>query len=404
MVEIVTEKADVREAINILLSGIEETGGGVHSKIQIVEDESGLGISTTEEMRGGRELIRISRGSVLPSDRYSITIKDDAFVVKPSEELPLSDVQKRMIEAKIELYNVTKKLEWHKKVSFFYGLRKFPDLIDAVCKVRTMTDVFKDRIDLVRSDMSAAQEEGYLVDTFLKTRHLGYSDHVRMTSVGIIMPVIDFINHHWSGAGFGSVGSARAGDISVNTAFPVEGSLETYAHYGTMDALDTLIRYDFPDVLSPVVRSVPFRYKLSSGQTLVVKSSVATVRADNSKVAADLKVYMPDVTYKRKENEIVLSHLFIPVRGAPLALRRVLKNALLMWPDAKISEEQVLPLVQELEVYALDLNIAEYSALLAEAKKCRKDSGGNAVLEMLCSAVESQLEALDGYSYGRQAA
>lgn len=401
MAIIESDNPAVEKRLTKLVDLVEEGGGGTHSKLVIASMGGGLRISTKEPMGRGKEIIRLSKGVLLPSDQYEVSVKGDEFDVKFPESSTLSDVQKKLTECLIGLYNDTNKVALHKKESFLLAIVKYPSLIKYLMDGRKFPDKITNWIEHAQKGLSASEMEAFLSETFLQTRHLGYSDKRRMTSVSILMPIVDFLNHHWLGSSFSQVQGVRDGDLTVATAQPIENSLECFAFYGVMDAFDTLLRYDFLDVSAPIVRSVPIELEAPEGGKIKVGSATGSLLAKKlTKEIRDLHRFIPRMNINKDTKILTVSHLFVPSGGSPRALRRVLHIVLANIIDKEAyGIEKAEEWVRQAEEIIIDKNAAYYEGLLSlldAAPLSADDSDG---LKAIRTLAKTQLDKLQRYSY-----
>ena len=406
MVHIRAENPLIEKEIKNLINLVEEGGGGFYSKMLIESGDAGeLSIKTIEEIAGGKELIRISKDVILPTDQCEITVKGDEFVWEFKKGGSLSDLQKKLFDSMFSLYNFSNKVAFQKKVSFFLNMRKHKEIFEKLIEVRNVPKGYQEYIDRVQSGLEEQDVGQFIADTFIKTRQLGYMDHVRQANVSILMPVIDFMNHNWFGASFSAGRGPRAGDLVVNSRQPVEDSLECYAYYGPMDAMDTFMRYDFADLQAPAVRSVPVDLDVLGLGTIKINSNLGGIY--NGKITKDMRLitkFMPNTQLDEDKKELIVSYVFVPYGTSPLALRRVLNH---LWAEFfgklgikdEVSLDQKKNWIRESEDIIIKSNKAHYTDLLSMVRKAQgqKQEPMSALseLEILC---DSQLMKLAAYN------
>lgn len=377
---------------------VTDGGGGVHSDMVIVAENGGLSVQTREPMANGREIIRLSRDVLLPSDKYQIGVKGDEFTIEFADKSGFSDLQRELGETMITLYNLTHKVKMQREYSFLLSLAPYPELVDFIDSGRMFGANLNEWRPKVHKGLEGEELNRFLSETFLKTRHLGYADYIRTSSISILMPIIDFINHNWNGANFGSGVGVRQGDLTVNTAYPFAGSLECYAFYNIMDSLDALLRYDFIDESAPVVRSVPIDLQAGDHGLIVVKSWPGAGGKKNLATAiADLSRYLPTMTVDRQKKTLNASHLMIPVGASPLALRRVLYLLLVNLTGKVVEKTFSERWIREAEHKIVEKNKAHYKDMLALIDKLTKERGGGPGLERMRGLCNLQLEKLAAY-------
>lgn len=329
MVSVIADNPKIESEIKNLIDILVGAGSGFHSQLVIHEQGGGLGIRTAEPMEDGKEIIRLPRTVLMPGDQYYLDVSGENFIVSYPEHATLSDLQKRIIDKMYEIYNLTDKVRLHEKYSFLFSLKDAPELIDKLGEGRDfIAGSYQEWIGWIKAGMTEEQRRKLICNTYVKTRPLGYSDPVRESSVSMIMPVLDFMNHHWEGGTFSVGQGIRAGDLTMQTSQPAEGSSECFAHYGVMDAFDTLIRYDFVDEHAPIVRSVGLSVEGPAGEEIRIQNKLNFFyKKELSKDLQDLRRHIPDIVFD-EDGRMTVSHLFLPNHKSRFALKRVLNMAL----------------------------------------------------------------------------
>ncbi|MCB1531884.1 MAG: hypothetical protein KDJ35_03340 [Alphaproteobacteria bacterium] len=383
-----------------LVDLVEQGGGGTHSDLVLQSENGNLQIYTDKEMKPGREIIRLSRAVLLPADQYEIGVQGSDFTVNFPANSRLSELQKNIAQCLIEIYNETNKVELHKKYSFLLSLAQDQELLDRLMKGRVFPDKHKAWIKEIQGAADEATINDFVSTSFLQTRFLGYSDKNRMGNVSVLMPIVDFLNHHWVGSGFSVGKGTRIGDLTVHNSQPFEDSRECFAFYGPMDAFDSLIRYDFADTSAPVVRSIPIELDVPHGGKLRIAALVGAVNSKKlMESIADLHRYLPVMNYIREENTLKASHIFIPVGSSKHAMRRVLSVFLknfMHYQGVDIDKEVGDDWIKASERKIIQANIDYYEDLKAFAQTRSSDS---LAVQSAVSLAQSQLEKLKKYEF-----
>jgi hypothetical protein len=365
MAIIQAENPDIRRELEKLEDLVSEGGGGVHSELVIRESGGGLSIETSEPMAPDREIIRLSREIVLPTDKCDIVIKNGQFDVTYPKNSNMTTLQRKLMESMLSLYNLTNKVALHEEYSFLLSLKNSPALLERLAQGRPFGSELAKWQESVVKAMPEEKYNEFLKDTYLKTRHLGYNDYVRANAVRILMPIVDFLNHHWHGSTFIMGKGARVGDLSVGCRQLIEGSLECFAFYNVMDSHDALYRYDFVDAFAPVVRSVPLELTVPGEGTIRINSNAGAVDPKKlTKEISDLFRFIPYMAREKDKNLLTASHLMIPGKDSPRALRRILYLLLINLTGRQIDKEEALRWIEEVEEQILVKNLEYYNGLL----------------------------------------
>ena len=149
-----------------------------------------------------------------------------------------STVQNALLQLHIALYNATGKMRW-------WSQQHPARLVEACQTVAAVVAAIKP--DHCRSKEQSAAEG------FLATRSFGWKQEATAgTSVQVLMPLIDLLNHHHRGAPF----RIRDGRMTMQTA--QAGGSESFAHYGQRrDVLDLALHYGHLDHSTPFAHSAP---------------------------------------------------------------------------------------------------------------------------------------------------
>lgn len=385
---------------------VEKSGGGMHSDLILYADHHGLGVRTREPMPRGKELIRLSRKTLLPEDCYNVRVENGAFIVDFQNNAGFSPLQKELTECMIRLYNFTDKVGFQKKVSFLLSIAPYPDLTDHLFRGRHISDLMlKWRPRLEDPSLSEDTLNEFITETFLKTRHLGYEDRIRASNVSILMPVVDFMNHHWEGAAFNVGLGVRPGDLAVMSSQPVPKSTDCYAFYGIMDAFDTLVRYDFIDEGAPVVRSIPLELEAPGLGTIKIDSQTGAVnRKKLEGKLADMSRFIPIMTVDREKQVLSASHVMIPVKESRRALRRALYILLTNLAGKEVETAIWKSWVREAEAVILEKNRTYYEELAKLSERFMREKGPDEGLNRIAALAALQLEKLERYAAPQEAA
>jgi hypothetical protein len=251
-----------------------------------------------------------------------------------------------------------------------------PDLLEHLVAAPN-SQMAKPKLDLYRE----GRWDDVLIGTFLSSRVFnlkGKQKGAGQTQPGrVLMPFIDFLNHHFHARGFQTETAETWDDnkIFVYQDQPLEGSDQCFVMYSMLDCYASFLSYGFIDESAPFISSHPTTVELSQGVKLQVGRNLAgTFKKQLPQKMRDLRIYMPQVGAEGS-NGIPVSRLLFPGSNAPRALRRVLATILRskrpQW-DAVTVEAAV----REAERKLLDANHRHYdrlAELTAEARMRSED-------------------------------
>jgi hypothetical protein len=410
MVSITSDSPHIERAFSKLIKTLEEAGSGFHSSLCVDASTKGICISTKEPMQTGREIIRIPRAALMPGDQYVVKLVGDNLVIDYFINTTLKDRQKAIIEQMFEIYNLTAKIPEHKKINFLISLKSYPELYEKLMAKRHYNPKYDKWFKGLQDGMDNAEYHKFLIDTFIQTRPLGYSDPIREDSMSTIMPVIDFLNHHWEGGHFNVGGGTRVGDLTINASQPFKNSTECFAFYGVLDAADALIRYNFVDESTHVVRSIELELEVPDGRKIMIgnKHHEPKGRFMLPEEISDLVSYAPSFSFAEDEGkgeaEQDLSASFLllstPASRAPLALRRTLTYAI-RHMHTKFNKDidfNIVDWVAEAENKIIEVNKKHYEDIRSCTRSLISEKGESENLARIKRLADIQLQRLEEYA------
>jgi hypothetical protein len=410
MVSISSDNPSIERAFKDLLETLKEAGSGFHSNLCIEASSSNIRVSTKDPMQKGKEIIRIPRNALMPGDQYITSLQGDDLQIDFPINSTLHERQKTIIKQMFEIYNLTKKIPEHKELCFVLSLKDYPSLMKMFGENRAVNPKYDQWFEALQNDsMNKDQYARFLIDTFIQTRPLGYSDPVREDNMSTIMPIIDFMNHHWSGANFAVVNGVRRGDLAIATSQPFPGNTECYAFYGVLDACDSLVRYNFVDQGAPIVRSVKAELEVPDGRKVIIGNSSHEPAGVKKlpEALSDLIYYASHMCFEEEpdkapeEQNFWAPFIIFPSKesGAPRAMQRILKYIIEHMYNSfdKKIDFNVKDWVLEAEAKLLQVNRDDYKNLSAHVDELVKEKGASASLERIKTLATRQLQQLDVY-------
>ncbi len=409
MVTVTSDSPQIEKAFNNLLDTLRQAGSGFHSQLQISVVNKNITLSTKEAMSRGKEMIRIPRAALMPSDQYAIALVGDNFVVDYFLNTTVTQVQRTIIEQMFEIYNLTAKVAEHKDICFLYSLRDYPTLMEKFSKNRMTNPKYQEWYKGLQEGMDEVLFKQFLIDTFIQTRPLGYNDPIREDNVSTIMPIIDFLNHHWDGANFSVVSGVREGDLTIASSQPIEGNNECFAFYGVLDACDSLLRYNFVDESAPIIRSIKLELEVPDGRKILIdnKGHDPKIHEPLPAELSDLIYYTPQFKFTEdegkqpEEQDMQLSFVIIPLKEsmAPLGMRRVIKYTIEhMYSNF---DQDITFDVQEWALAAeekiLNVNAEDYESLLKHVDELVEEKGASDSLLRMRILAKAQLKKIAAY-------
>lgn len=404
MAKIEADNREIEKALIGLDKAINENGGWLHPDLVMkCHDDGNLSIEI-EGVKPGEKIIKLPADLLLPVKKLEITLKDGAFDFTVPNKNALIPVQHELAELKFNLYNLTHKAKYHEETNFWLSIGVQPDILDYIVSARTLGDNYTKLRDSAHKGFEGMDIEEYVCSDFIKSRVLGFKNKTASgegkKSVGkgphVIMPVIDFLNHHWRGSQFQNDQKSSQVGLAISCRQPIEGSNECYASYRPMDALDSFINYGFMDEYAPFVRSVPMEIQVPDLGRIVIKSRINLFNSKKLvKQAQDLRMFLPIM--QKSYDIITASHLLIPTEGSPMALRRVLGILIARLVGEDLDRKRAMEFIRNAERTIIEQNIEFYDGLLKKVQESREEGDDQAALDVAENLAALQKRKIEGY-------
>ena len=397
MARIESDNVEVERDLLRLEKLVTQSSGWLHPDLLIRCQEGNLSIEL-HDGKPGEKILGIPSTSFLPVDEIEVRLSNGIFdfhVLRPGA---LSSVQHHLAETMFSLYNLTCKAAFHQENCFDFFMSSCPPIGNRLLGARRL-DKFPDDVpNLISQGISDRDFENFVSRGFLRSRILSFKDETISGKRQVIVPVMDFMNHHWSGTDF-RIGIYPDGRhvVRMDCRQPVRGSHECFASYSTMDALDTFIKYGFTDQFVPLVRSIPLELEIGGFGKISVSGRIGTVNFKNVvKEAQALGIFFPAME-KKENDEITVSHLLIPVEVSPLALRRTLILSIGLLVETPLEEPVARELLRNAEWTVLQKNLGFYDSLLVQIKQAEQKEGPGRALDRAHELAIVQKSKLEKY-------
>ena len=341
----------------------------------------------------GDPLIFMPAECLLPTGSFDFDL-DGATLSAIPVSATLSDRQKKLMKLMMTLFSMGDRVHYHTDSSPWSMYRKCSAVFDKLLAARNSTD-YSERIAKLKN--SGKQ---FRIYDFLKSRTLGFKRASDVPPEPVIMPVIEFANHHHAGSPFNiPVQDGRSMGMVMRKHACVTGSSECFSCYGPYDALDTYLNYGFVDTSVPYVRSVPIRIRLKGLCTLHVGTTQAPVRKEMLPPhLLDLAMFLPMITPRKGSAPAMdIAPLFISSDND--ALRRVLvivADIICENFAGAVACRDRSALLQEMERQLVSKNLEYYRQLGSMVGRMSDDDPCRGHREALMSLVATQIRIIEG--------
>ena len=390
--ELVCHKAPVQNAISALHDICMREGAMLHDSLRVaVGPEDAIWLES-DLPADSRETLASLPASCLPSlDDFRLTLAGDE--IRIAEQFAGSETQAECLSQMLAIYNATGKLAAHRATSPWHALHDAPELLDKLAAARRGAP----RIEHLHERLAVAAADDFALETFLGTRkYAGPKNQSNGKSSDVLLPFIDYANHHSHAPGFQAQESLNHAEhvIGLANARPLHNNPEVRVRYSQIDPLDSYLTYDFVDTTSDILRSIPLTIELDVG-TIEVAARIGRRSGKHQKLPQqmhDLRPFMPTIQ-ERDEARLTLSHLLVPEVKRPMILRRVL-NWSIRQIDPHIKLNRLRAEVTAAEAQVIDANRAFYDDLKDKSAQVAAPAPRTA----LATLVEVQKDRLDAYS------
>lgn len=313
MISIDSDDIELERLLRQLEMLAEKEGAFLHPALRVVVRDGNLCMESEASVHGA--LVRLPLSCLIPVDGIKFRL-DGASIEVESCSRGVSGGQQALLECLLAIYNQGNKLELHRKSSPWSAFAASGGLLDKLFSARSDAPKIRELHALAR----AGDSSRLLLKHYLGSRTLQYvadEDH----SFRVLMPFIDFFNHHSGSPGFAREGAA----LKVEASHPLSASEEAFVCYSPMiDAMDTFLSYGFVDASAQFVRSVPLDISLPGLGAIVIEGRGGVARKNPPPPSlADLRHWVPRFT-KGGEGRFILSGMVIPGPGNILAMHRIL--------------------------------------------------------------------------------
>jgi hypothetical protein len=318
MVLISADKAQVERSLRRVVALSEKFGAEFSDDLTLKCVDGFLSVEAPPET-AGKLLARLPWNCLVPLPSFHLSIASDDIVISSHDE-GLTGECVSIMEALLELYNLTGKLAYHRRTSPWLLLASFPQILEFIIPARYQAGL------ALQNLLTSGSNDKIMLQSFLNSRVLNYFDSTKSPPYPVLMPVIDLFNHDFQGALFEiNQDHNKEGSVAITRSVPsrLTGS-ECFACYGAHDSFDTWLLYGFIDLTAPFVASIAMTIELPTLGRIELTNTIRNREPRTLPAAvSDVSFYTPAVLAKNGDS-INVARLVIPGPAAPKALRRTL--------------------------------------------------------------------------------
>lgn len=277
--------------LQVMMDLVMAHGGQVHPGVRLVARDGQLAVHCNRSMcDDDLPLFRLPRELLVPVDPIQWASRDDRLQAIEGLE-SLTAVQRELLAVHVDLYNASNKLPWAARHLPAVALRSHAPLVNAIQVIRP----------------GFLRNPGQTAWAFLGSRVFNLEGR------RVLMPLIDFANHHPKGGRY----QVDAKTMTMDVVQPGDDD-ECFAAYGgRRDVLDMALHYGYADAHTPFACVAPLACVLPElGRLQITSRSVQALHPLDP----------PQITYD--DAGVTLSHLTCD-RRHPGRLHTVLRLAVL---------------------------------------------------------------------------
>jgi hypothetical protein len=362
-------------------------GAFLHPRLTVRERAGSFDLRSGLEASVHDRLIKMPVTCLPPVEAFDLYVCGNDICIR-STAPGTSFVHVRCMEAMLGLYNISGKLADTRQQSPLFVLAPYPEILGILLGVKDGAVKFEQK----RRQLENGRLDELLLASFIGTRFFKLPEQ----SGHVLMPFIDYINHHFLASGFKFLDKEDAPALCVENAKPVSGSDEVFVSYfPMMDPVDSWLNYNFVDEASPIAKSVPLVIDIGSGRQLRVKAFSGSKKLAPPRQLQDLKALLPSVIEK-SEHHLTVSHLIIPHDKAPLSLRRILRS-LIQTLHPGLEKSALRRRVDNAEAQVIDANTRFYQNLGDAVERVPKERQEDAALSVVQKIVQLQTAKIAAY-------
>ena len=338
-------------------------------------------------------LLKLSVSCLVPMEDFELRAQADDIVIGRTAA-NVTPLRSALLEHQLAVFNLTGKLAVHRAINPAFHYDEAHALLRHVYRARTQ------KLEFAR-ELQAMAPGPRELSAFLYTRTLQIKLPDRPQPSRVLMPYIDYANHHPLAPSLVPLAKdGRNEALGIVNSRMVKGSDEVfYSDSQLSDALDIYLNYHFvvPDDATPFVRSLPVTVELGEHGTLSIDAGRPV--SHTGELAAqdqDLKNVLPATEFTGP-GRLLASYLMIDCAGPAPQTRRVLAW-LIRRLAGGLDDKAIEPLVREAERQILAANRDFYATMQTLSRERQQSAGPDDPVARDCGMLAAvQLDKLARY-------
>ncbi len=384
MVEITADTHEIEQQLLKLKEVLVSNGAFIHEDLVICCKGGNLTIEAPHSIPERQRLVAVPGDALLTLDHCQLSLNGDDICIDSTSEA-MSPVQVTLLEIMTTLYNLTGKIAFHKASTTHALYHHDTELLERLAGKQLV------------ATCSGWDQGDFYLKSFLASRKLGRKLTPKSVEKSqVLMPLIDFFNHHPLAKGFVNTEA----EISVDKSTTAQSGNECFVRYGKHDDFQIMLGYGYAETQSPMVASQPMTIDIP--HLGVIELQRRHNASHNFKELPGqlrgLERYLPPVRLSDDRTHLMFGSLSIPPASAPRAMRRVLEFFIGRMYTGKHFTE-VFQFANDAEQQVIDNNVKFYTDLISDLETYVAKPGSEQIIENVKVSAASQLGKVKAYSF-----
>ena len=243
MVTVIADNPAVESCINEILALTREAGAEFAAGLVLRAEKGNMRAEAAAA--DGKLLVRMPESCLIPPADFLFGLDDgDNLLAEP--EGGVTRLRARLMQLMLELFNLTGKIARHRHSLPWWLAAEHPEILPLILNLRD-NEVVRAYADAAR----AGPDNTFTIETFFLSRTLVLKKDDKTPPIRVLMPVVDFMNHHHKGSPYSTISDAKGFGLAMLNRQPVAGSAECFARYGDHDTLTSWQHFGFVSEYAP---------------------------------------------------------------------------------------------------------------------------------------------------------
>jgi hypothetical protein len=347
MISIRSDNAAVKEILTLMAKKIIESGGFLHSGIEILCMDNIFTINSKLPADTNEKIIQIPNCCLPSVNDYTFRLKDKKIEIEGVKG-GADKTQIEIMAMMLDIFSLTKFEEIYESTTFLDEIEK---------KSPTIFSFLKEKIPEI-----ATKKDTCKLNNFFKTRIISYADNNDGQRDGVIMPFMDALNHHNNAFPYDN--SNDSSGIGILLSRPIKNSDECYVCYGPLAPLETFLGMGFYDEGADFLQSISAKIYFHENMRMSIFHKYFPADPEFIHPAIkDIGNFVPS-SQCIGGTDIQLGHLFIPRKNKSISMRRIIELNIAKYFPFKKDRLTMEKMIAHIEEELLRINKNFYREIL----------------------------------------